>query len=363
MAMTRSTRAIHALITLVAICLVVSACAGVESPGATPEGEPTQGVQPSPSSDSPASSDLSPSADAAGIDDRVIAEIGIGGGPDQPTEAFGAIWVLAPDGDIPAVYRVDPITNEVVSIIELPGSGCQGLGASPEAIWACSSDGMLRIDPETDEIVAEVPYDSPAFWGRLAYGAGTMWGVSTSGVVPDSLVRIDPATNTVTATIPLPGTVGSIAFGHEALWATIPADDKVLRIDPATNTVAEHATGVEGAHIVAVGPDALWVSLHGFQDARPGPDEATLVRIDPIDGSVLAEIATGGGIWGGEVAASANAVWVRSPQPFLVRIDPATNEIVERIDNRASEGSMLLTEDSLWVTSLPYGRVWRLDPT
>ena len=220
---------------------------------------------------------------------------------------------------------------------------------------------MLRIDPETDTIVAEVAYDSPAMFGRLAFGAGTMWGYSTTGVVPDAIVRVDPATNATTATIPLPGVAGSMAFGFDALWVTIPADDTVLRIDPATNEVTELATDVEGAHMLAVGSDALWVSMYGTKEARPGPDEPTLARIDPTDGNVVARIATGGVIVGGEVAASADAVWVRAPQPFLVQIDPITNEVVDRIDNRASEGSMLVTEGSLWVTSVSYGRLWRID--
>lgn len=361
--MTRLTRAIHPLIALLAICLAVSACAGAMSPGATPGGESTQGVQPSPSHDQPASSIPSPSTDSAGIDDRVTADIAIGGGPDWPTDAFGSIWVLAPDGDPPAVYRIDPSTNEITDRIHLPGGSCEGLGASQDAVWVCGPDGMLRIDPETNAIVAEVPYNTPLFWGRLAYGAGSMWGVSGASVLADTLVRVDPTTNAVTATIPLPGGIGAMAFAHDALWVTIPEADAVIRVDPATDELSEFATGLEGAQMIAIGPDAMWVSLYGTQDARPDPEEPTLVRLDLADGAVVARIATGGGIFGGDVAASSDSIWVRAPQPLLVRIDPATNEVTERIEGRSSEGSLLVTGDSLWTTSVSYGRVWRLDPT
>jgi hypothetical protein len=343
------------------IPLVATACGtGMNPSGGASPAKPTPGSPPS----MLPSPTVEPSQASGGdaLEGRISGEVAIAGGPDWPTEAFGAIWILAPDGDAPAVIRVDPATNEEEARIELPSrGGCQGIGASPDAIWACAPDGMLRIDPETDTIVAEVEYDSPAMFGRLAFGAGTMWGYSTTSVVPDAIVRVDPTTNATSATIPLPGVAGSMAFGFDALWVTIPAEDTVLRIDPATNEVTELATDVEGAHMVAVGSDALWVSLYGTNVARPGPDEPTLARIDPTDGTVVARIATGGGIVGGEVAASGDSVWVRAPQPFLVQIDPNANAVVDRIENRASEGSILVTDDSVWVTSVSYGRLWRID--
>jgi virginiamycin B lyase len=348
------------------IPLVLTACATGQNPSASasPSGaapaSPTS-VEPSPSMEPSPPAEPSQESGGDALEGRMTAELAIAGGPDWPTEAFGAIWILAPDGEPPAVIRVDPATNEEVARIELPSGGCQGIGASPDAIWACTPDGILRIDPETDTIVAEVEYDSPAMFGRLAFGAGTVWGYSTTDVVPDAIVRVDPATNATTATIPLPGVAGGMAFGFDALWVTVPAQNTVLRIDPATNEVTPLATDVEGAQMVAVGSDALWVSLHGSKEARPGPDEPTLARIDPTDGTIVARIATGGSVVGGDVAASADSVWVRAPQPFLVQIDPDTNEVVDRIEERASEGSLLVTEDAVWVTSVSYGRLWRID--
>ncbi len=47
----------------------------------------------------------------------------------------------------------------------------------------------------------------------------------------------------------------------------------------------------------------------------------------------MASIATGGSLEiEGGMAATGEAIWVRAPDPFLVRIDPATNEVVDTID-------------------------------
>jgi len=128
-------------------------------------------------------------------------------------------------------------------------------------MWACGPDGLVRIDPATNEIVATVDLHAALVVSRIAYGAGSVWAFATASVGPDLVVRIDPATNAITATIELHRTAGTMAFGFDALWVTSPADDRLLRIDPATNAVEEWSDGVEGAGLVAVGADALWVSL------------------------------------------------------------------------------------------------------
>lgn len=350
----------------VLLLLVVPACAVTQelpSPAATPG-----------SASPPATADIATVAPSASqragadpFDARVIATLTLEGGPDHPTEAFGSLWVLAVDGPlrndgtVPAVHRIDPATNKVVASVELPGRLCQGIGASPDAIWACGPDGLVRIDPHENAIVATVELPAALVVSRIAYGAGSVWAFATSGVAPDRVVRIDPATNAVTTTIDLGHAAGTMAFGFDALWVTSPTDDQLLRIDAATNGVEEWAT-IESAGLVAVGESALWVSLFGEEGLRAEEGEPTIVRIDPQTGSVAASIATGGSldISGGMVAAD-DGIWVRADDPFLVRIDPDTNEVVERLDAAKGWGDVTVAFGSVWAT-VENGEVIRLDP-
>ena len=296
------------------------------------------------------------------IEGLANATLEVEGGPDWPIEAFGSLWLLTPDGAEPAVVRIDPDANEVVARVPLPPGGCQGLGASDESIWACTSDGAVRIDPATNEIAGSVTYDAGATYGRLAFGAGAIWAIGFDAGVPDQLVRIDQATEEVTA-VPLGHAVGTIAFGFDAVWATAPSAGLLLRIDPASGDVAEHAGGLPSPWVVAVGPDAIWLTLHGSEGDDAVPGDATVARIDPVDGALLAEIGTEapsgslGGVWAGE-----EAVWVRAPDAFLTEIDPGTNEVVRTIHGPPSSGEVTVAFGSVWATAVEGDVVFRLEP-
>lgn len=113
-----------------------------------------------------------------------------------------------------------------------------------------------------------------------------------------------------------------------------------------------------------VGAGSIWLALNAGEESRHlvSPTEITLVRIVPTTGALEAEIATGGTIRFGLIHASEHEVWVRAPEPFLVRLDPATNEVVEKLHAQAGGGSVAVAYGSLWVTSSDFGKVWRLRP-
>lgn len=297
-----------------------------------------------------------------------VATLELGGGPDQPTEAFGSLWVLAVDGPLmndgtePAVHRIDPGTNRVIATVPLPGRLCQGIGASPEAMWACGPDGLVRIDPATNTVVASVEFDAALAVTRIAYGAGSVWAFATASVGPDLVVRIDPATNAVTATIELGTTAGTLAFGFDALWVTSPIDGLLLRVDPATNGVETWTEGIETPGVVSIGEDAIWVSLFAERGLQADPDEPAVVRIDPSTGDAVASIVIGGSVGDeGGLAATPDAIWVRAPEPWLVRVDPATNEVVDVIDTVSGPGDVTVAFGAVWVTT-ERGDLIRLEP-
>ena len=114
--------------------------------------------------------------------------------------------------------------------------------------------------------------------------------------------------------------------------------------------------------MLAIGEDAVWVSLFAEHTMQVDEAEATVVRIDPQTGEVVASIATGGALGDeGGLAATAEAIWVRAPEPWLVRIDPATNEVAETIEAVSGPGDVAVAFGSVWVTT-ERGDLIRLEP-
>lgn len=106
------------------------------------------------------------------------------------------------------------------------------------------------------------------------------------------------------------------------------------------------------------------MSLFGEAGLRVDDDEPTIARIHPRTGDVEATIVTDGSVdISGGIAATDDAIWVRAADPLLVRIDPATNEVVERLDTtqRDSGGDVTVAFGSVWVT-FESGQVLRLEP-
>lgn len=344
--------------TLVA-ALVLTACASAPANPGSPSATPAGVTHPVAASPGIQASQAAPAVES--IEERAGAILAnIAGEPDWPLEGFGSLWLLAPDSEEPALLRVDPATNEIAATILLPGNQCQGFTVSDDAIWVCTPDGAVRIDPATNAIVGDVAFQTGGIYGRLAFGAGAVWAIGTDGGVPNALVRIDPPTMAAT-TIPLGHGAATLAYGFDAVWVTAPQEGMILRVDPDSHAVTEHTTGLARPWVVVAGPDSLWVTLFGGEDVDP--DEPTVVRIDPDDGTNVIEIATGaasenqGGLW-----ATADAVWVRAPDAFLTRIDPATNEVVETISGPVSTGDVTVAFGSVWATAGNALTVYRLTP-
>ena len=332
---------------------LISACA----PSATPTSPPA--ATPSPA----------PSDAGTPIADRLEAEIAVEGSPDWPLAAFDSIWVLAPDLPLvdssatPNLIGIDPATNEVAATIPMPDRLCQGFTASEDAIWACSVDGLVRIDPATNAITDTVPIEGGQAFYRPAAGGGYLWFLGSGDFASDTVIALDEGAKT-TRTFQQSGTVGGMAYAYDALWMTIPGEGAVVRFDPVTEETEVLTSDLPNPTGIVAGADSLWVSLHGANDDRAGEGDTQLVRIDPESGGVTAEFAIGGSPqWGVEAWAGDDAVYVRSTTPWMVRIDPATNEIVETItSDEAVQGPVTVGFDSVWTVNLEHDNVFRLTP-
>jgi hypothetical protein len=180
----------------------------------------------------------------------------------------------------------------------------------------------LRLDPGITDV---------------AVGTGSVWITGAGGVT-----RIDPATNEVLARIPLPGTGdhSRIAIGEGWVWVTAPElrDDgsrgNLVRIDAATSGV--DATFHIGGPItgLGVGGGSVWLTI---PDIGPG----SLLRIDPATGRVLDRVRVGASP--GSPLYGYGFVWVASTDG-VAKIDPATATVVDELaisNVQASGGASL----------------------
>ena len=355
----------RSVVIIVALAVGLIGACSPSTPSPPPTSSPIATASPA------ASPTMSPAASDAGIPlaDRLEAEIAVEGSPDWPLAAFDSIWVLAPDLPLvddsatPNLLRIDPATNEVAATIPLPDRLCQGFTASEDAIWACAADALIRIDPATNEITDTVPITGAQYAYRPAAGAGYLWFLGSGDSVADTVLALDTGAKS-TRTFRQSGTVGRMAYAFDALWLTIPAEGAVVRFDPVTEESEVVTTGLPNPTGIVAGPDSLWVSLHGANDDQAGAGDTQLVRIDPESGEMTAEFAIGGSPqWGVEAWAGDDAVYVRSTTPWMVHIDPATNEIVETItSDEAIQGPLTVAFDSIWTVNLEHDNVFRLTP-
>jgi len=181
----------------------------------------------------------------------------------------------------------------------------------------------------------------------VSYGAGSLWvSIAPLESADRAVLRIDPDSDRILATIPtsvVPSWEvggGGLAVVDGSVWvAGLDASSNgtqgaIVRIDPSTNLVADAIT-FEGGSVadVAVDGDAIWALISG----NPGRPE--VVRIDPSSDKVVARIPLSGG-YGRWIFATGGSVLVALTQPpggpfdggTLVRIDTSTNEVSGTFD-------------------------------
>ena len=138
-------------------------------------------------------------------------------GQGRLARAAGRVWVLAGEGDrLVGVSEVDGSLSEPIA---LPVA-CQDLGATGDIVYVvCErADRVLRVDPASGTVTAEVTVTKPTW---VSASAGGAWVTADQ-----DLVRLDPAT-LATALV-----VKGLGTGERgAIWA----DDGgvwVRRVDP-----------------------------------------------------------------------------------------------------------------------------------
>jgi streptogramin lyase len=277
------------------------------------------------------------------------AELEIGS-PDYLAELDGAVWVKLDGGD---VVELDPATAKKVKSLDLDldqDDLCQGLGVGGGYVWSCTASDVLRIDPATAKVVDTIPGVKIRDQGLMPFSEGRIWVLSGNA---DQLVGIDAATAKPGEPIALPVACTDVGPGAgSTLWVVCGLQNAVLQVDVDAATVVNRLE--LPSPTIAWGTETdLWVG-----------DSDGLVRLDLERMQPVAVFDHLNPDLSGDLAVAGDDVWVRSAAGFLHHIDAATNTVVAHVEppEAVSGGSVLTTDDAVWVTEFDDNVVLRLKP-
>jgi len=212
---------------------------------------------------------------------------------------------------------------------------------------ALPANSVSLIDSAGGRVGAAVSVGTPA---GLAYGAGSVWAVDSTG---GTLSRINPATHAVVQQIPVGSDPVAVAVTGQDVWVANSGDGTVSRINAAAGAVVQ-TIGVGNVPVaIAGGPSGVWVANQG---------DGTVDRISPVTGAVTMRNIPVGGLPDG-IAVGPGAVWVANGQDGTVtRIDPVTGQPSGPMLVGAGPRGIAVTRAAVWVANSLDLTVMRLDP-
>jgi YVTN family beta-propeller protein len=171
--------------------------------------------------------------------------------------------------------------------------------------------------------------------------------------------RFDKTTGQVLATIPTGGMPYGLTFDGRYIWTTEQNPGVLVKIDPSTNQVVFTESVNESAGGLLYCDGSIWVAslTHFSQPAGAG----TLKRINPADGTVIAEIPIG--LFPLGVTSFGGYLWIGNRNSNTIsKVDPTTNTVVDTI---SSIHPFEIVDDGkyLWASNRTSGTVSKIDPS
>ena len=277
-----------------------------------------------------------------------LATFAVEGSPDWMVVTDDAVWVTS--SSVNQVVRLDAKTNRRTTIVTI-NKPCSGLATGFGSLWvpSCGSHSLIRVDPQTGKIQAEIPVGPADSEGGITVGAESVWMASDEKGI---LGRIDPQSNKVAAEITIPSGSFAPAFADGAVWITSTEHNLLTRVDPQSNrAIASIAIGPQ-PRFLTTGAGSVWTLNQG---------DGTISRVDTKSNKLIATVQAGIPGTGGEIAFGEGSVWATVFEIPISRIDPATNTVVQQWSGAGGDG-IRVGHGSVWLTDIAHGKVWRLDP-
>ena len=243
---------------------------------------------------------------------------------------------------------------EVVFVLAVAGYGCGGAPGSTAGAPASAAPVVAA-----SAAASAAPIVRPAATVRLsgstasgvAEANGWLWVTHFEASV---LSQVDPRTGTEVGLVAVGANAGSLTAIGPQLWiaqyTTRPDDARLVRVDPLTATVRARVTLPHLCCEVAGAAGRVWTV-----DPR-----GALLAVDPTGGGVVSSTpiaidpAVHIGLFGDE-----RALWVSSDTTALLRVDPQEARVIASLDVGGGI-PMALAHDLVWGAS-PH-HVWAVDP-
>jgi YVTN family beta-propeller protein len=276
---------------------------------------------------------------------KVEAVIPTGVRPADVASEAGSLWVANRGDD--TVTEINPRSRKVVSTTAA-GTSVDALAAGAGAVWLTDTrrGRAARLDPAFRAVGRPIRVAPSSLFlesSAVAVGEGAVWVANGDAEV----VRVDPETNEVVATVQVGNSPSAIATGDGAVWVADAGQNTATRIDSTgANAVTAVVPVGRAPGAIAVGANAVWV-------ANTGDD--TISRIDPDAATVVARIDVGRRPTG--VAVGAGGVWVaNSVSGSVSRIDPETNRVEDTVELGQAPQGVTVSAGSVWVSVQPAPR-------
>jgi|SRR5689334_6418926 len=169
-----------------------------------------------------------------------------------------------------------------------PGvTAVNGVTYDGQHVWFAAGDSLQAIDPASGETVRSI---------EVAAHAGTAFdGRHLYQLAEDRIAKIDPKTGEVLKIIPSPGSGcdSGLAWAEGALWVGQYRERKIHQVDPETGKILRT---IESNRFVT---GVTWVDGELWHATWEG-DQSDVRRIDPATGEVLErlDMPTGVGVSG-----------------------------------------------------------------
>jgi streptogramin lyase len=264
---------------------------------------------------------------------QLATTVQVGQGPCDATVAYGSVWVPV-DGP-GSLVSIDYRRARVTRTIRVGRTACS-VAAGPDALWVTRyrPAQLVRVDRRTGALrrlqLGKVPFDV-----ELTSSVWTTW------FDDGGLTRVDPVTLRLLARLPIGGSPAGLALCGGRLWVGGGRRDTWLTVvDPVTNRFRRVDVGAEAPAWPACIGTAVW-----------SPTAHGVVRVDTRSRDLVARIPLAG--TPARVAAAPDGtVWVTDKeQNRVIRINPATNTVVDEFPAGPGAFALARVGGSMWVTS------------
>lgn len=245
-----------------------------------------------------------------------------------------------------------PFTN-LKSEAEIPVAGLSGVPVVAMQAFAPqrSTGALLRIDAKTNKPGEPVSgLDQPC--GAIVSAFRSLW---VPGCGKRVLQRVEARGGKVSATIPtgLGSETAVVAASEDSIWVLGSERTDLLRIDPQDNKVVAELRLPAGCASLLAAEKAIWIAC---------PQQNKVLRLDPATEVIVNRIETAPGPVA--LASGAGSIWVLcKTEGKVAKIDPKTNKVTATVEMGVPNamGSLDFGEGSVWV-SVPGFPVARIDP-